>query len=304
MSGTTPEGTGLPEAARRARLLKVVLGLLVTVALVVIPLCMPSTLGRFTASVTNSTNTGKVMPFFSCREALTKETGQVFAYQLNNTSPANLAPGATGQTTTQNVQATTSGTTGCKHDSQGYMTFAGNTSKASTVNYANSGDPSSTYTQEIWFRTRAPGSLMGMVNKTDYRTELKFDRELYVGASGRLTMARYSPTGGGPQGVQSPAAVTDGNWHHVVASHDGAGMVASLYLDGNLVGTMNAPGDLESYTPNFWRLGCTRIHDGGWTDGPAQDRECFNGDMAFAAVYSRAFTQQDVTSHYKAAIYP
>lgn len=98
------------------------------------------------------------------------------------------------------------------------MTFSGGTSKASTVNGANSGSTSSTYTQEARFRTKAPGSLMGMVNKTGYRNELRSDRELYVEAGGRLAMARCSPdvgtriADGGRRGPSRTGSASTGTW--------------------------------------------------------------------------------------------
>ncbi|RLY93727.1 hypothetical protein CWC38_00020 [Kocuria tytonicola] len=301
MSESSSQSMRKQSPEQRARLLRVALGLLVTVALVVIPLVTPGTLGRFTAAVNNTANSGTVMPFFSCREALTKETGRVFAYQFNETRPTNLVDGSNSSTASSYVTPRNTATA-CKHDTVGYLEFAGNTKSPSIVRNTTSVTPPQTYTQELWFQsTGTQGNLMALTNNDTYPQELKFDRELYVGASGKLNMSNYVSATGGFERVQSPATVADGKWHHVVATRDPAAGFASVYLDGVLVGSTPATGTLETYSPARWRIGCARVDS--WPDAPAKSAECFKGNIGFAAVYNRGFTQQDVTNHYKAGVW-
>lgn len=298
MSGLASKATGLPAPVRRARLLKVALGLLVTVALIVIPLAMPGTLGRFTASVTNSTNTGKVMPFFSCRLALTEETGRVFAYQMNATKPVNLVDNSANSTASSNVSVTNQ-PTGCTHDTSGSLKFTGSTSNVSLVRYTTTVTPPQTFTQELWFQTSGgQGNLMSLTNNAAYAQETKFDREIYIGPAGRLSMTNYIPLTGGFEQLRTPNVVSDGAWHHMIATRDAAGGTASLYVDGVLAGTQSLAGTLDTFPSATWRLGCARSDT--WPNAPAKANECFNGNIGFAAVYNRSFTRQDVLNHYKA----
>lgn len=293
-----------PGHGAHTRRWQVALALGFVLALIVLPLTVPNTQGIFTASIRNSTSTAKVLPYFTCREALTQESGRYFASPFATDKPVNLVNSSNLPVT--NVVGTNAAS-GCTHDTPGYLTFAGtSTAKgASTVVYQlpSGQKPPETYTQELWMKTTtAHGNLMAMTNNATYLSEDKQDRQLYLGTSGRLVMANYLAGGsqaGGFEQVVSPVSVTDGKWHHIIATRNPAAGLSSLYVDGKLAGSVPVAGTLDvGYSPQFWRVGCARSD--GWPDAPAKTSECFAGDIAYAAAYNRAFTQQDVTNHYRA----
>lgn len=302
MYGTRDHESATPHAG----LLKLLCAVVFTAALIAIPALLPSTSGAFTASVRNTANTAKVMPFLTCKQALTRDAGGIFAYQLNTTNPVNLVDGRTGTAATTNV-APAPGATGCKHDDGGALTFTRpsvvSNTNVSTVRYNVTVPAPSTYTQEVWFRATSParGSLMTLAKDPAYSTSknVRRDRALYIGESGKLTMANYIPSRGGFETIQTAGQVSPGVWHHVIATRDAAGGTSHLYLDGALVGTTAATGTLDDYSPAYWRMGCATLVS--WPDASTgTGTDCFDGQIAFVAAYNRAFTQQDVTNHYRA----
>ncbi|SFK20763.1 fibronectin type 3 domain-containing protein [Cellulomonas sp. KH9] len=142
------------------------------------------------------------------------------------------------------------------------------------------------YSLELWFQSSSAvgGKLIGFGNE---RSGLSgnYDRHVYQRDDGRLVFGVWTGT---ENTVVSPAAYTDGAWHHVVATHSPlTGM--SLYVDGQLVGT-NAATGAQSYT-GYWRVG-------GDTSWGGTTSPWFTGSIDEVAVYGTVLTGQDVALHH------
>lgn len=98
-------------------------------------------------------------------------------------------------------------------------------------------------TIRLWFRTSAPGVLLGCA----------FMPKIYIGSSGTL---RTSGGGAAPSNVR----VTDAAWHHVVVSRDPR--TERFYIDGRLV-SVSAAGP-PSPSPGACQIGGGLTT--GWTD--------------------------------------
>ena len=78
--------------------------------------------------------------------------------------------------------------------------------------------------------------------------------------------------------------LTDGNWHHVVATYDGS--VAKVYLDGNLIGTGSA-GAVSTNSGNF--------AIGAYNNGVDA---LFNGSIDQVRIFNDSLTSDEVTQLY------
>ena len=78
--------------------------------------------------------------------------------------------------------------------------------------------------------------------------------------------------------------LTDGNWHHVVATYDGS--VAKVYLDGNLIGTGSA-GAVSTNSGNF--------AIGAYNNGVDA---LFNGSIDQVRIFDKAISAEDVATLY------
>jgi RHS repeat-associated protein len=127
------------------------------------------------------------------------------------------------------------------------------------------------------------------------------DPALYVGGNGELYGEFWN---GSVDPIHSTTSVTDGSWHYAVLS--GSSASQSLYLDGNLVGTMSGQIDQQDMTTDtvgagFWQ--------GGWpnayiTVGPAltdPPAGYFSGDIGQVAVYPHALGQPAIAAQYALA---
>jgi PKD repeat protein len=141
-----------------------------------------------------------------------------------------------------------------------------------------------TFTVEAWFRTTSTtgGKIVGFGNAAT-GTSSNYDRHVYLETDGRLT---FGVNPGSRRTVTSPAAVNDGQWHHVAASLSPAGM--ALHVDGRLVGSRADTTSAQSYS-GYWRIG----GDAGWTG-----TGWFDGVVDDVAVYPAALTTGQVAAHH------
>ncbi len=86
-------------------------------------------------------------------------------------------------------------------------------------------------------------------------------------------------------------AITEGDWHHVVATYDGAS--GALYLDGARVGTTGMSGPLLVDGQLF--IG--HRNASGMTDAAG-----FTGAIDEVAVYDHALTSREVSRHHQAGV--
>ena len=97
-----------------------------------------------------------------------------------------------------------------------------------------------TWSVETWIRTTSTrgGKIIGYGSgrpRTDTgATQLSgsYDRHLYMEDSGRVALGAYN---GSATVLRTPAALNDGQWHHVVGTQGNGGM--QLFVDGRRVGT-------------------------------------------------------------------
>ncbi|MCW2506435.1 MAG: Fibronectin type protein [Actinomycetia bacterium] len=147
------------------------------------------------------------------------------------------------------------------------------------------------FSLELSFKTTSKyGKLMGFGNHVTGSTTDGYDRHLYLDTAGRLV---FGITSAGPKVVTTTASVTDGQWHHAVATFGPAGM--ALYVDGALAGSRSiaTPGQYEGY----WRIGGDTLT--GWPGASSQ--VTFKGQLDELSIYPRQLTAADVTRHFQAA---
>jgi PKD repeat protein len=142
-----------------------------------------------------------------------------------------------------------------------------------------------TYSEEIWFSTTTTvgGKLIGFGNVQQGQSN-NYDRHVYLQDDGRLVFGTYT---GQTNTVTSDAAYNDGQWHHVVATQSGAGMV--LYVDGVAVGS-NPQTSAQDYS-GYWKIG----GDPTW----GSSSPYFDGRLDEAAVYPTALSAATVADHYR-----
>ncbi|UDY35504.1 PKD domain-containing protein [Dermatobacter hominis] len=151
-----------------------------------------------------------------------------------------------------------------------------------TTQYSNP----TTFSLETWIRTTDTngGRIIGFGDGTG-QTSSNYDRHLYLLSDGRL---RYGVWTGVASTIDSPMAVNNGQWHHVVVTQQPGEQ--KMYVDGALVASGTASVQ-QSYN-GYWRLGTDNIWDG--------DRN-YIGLIDEAAVYSTVVSPQTVVSHWTAA---
>jgi subtilase family serine protease len=134
------------------------------------------------------------------------------------------------------------------------------------------GTPTNTFQQLVAkFNHNSPGD-----NPDDYFT-------LGVFPDGRLQFAIATTQSPGGIGVDSPSSLLDGNFHHVVAMHDGSNIM--LYIDGALAASTTFTGQpFNTTTPVLFGAG---LNNGT----PAF---FFRGQLDEVGIYDRALTSNEV----------
>lgn len=90
----------------------------------------------------------------------------------------------------------------------------------------------------------------------------------------------------------SAATYTDGNWHHLVATYDGANM--NLYSDGTLIGGPQAHTGITTTTSTELCIGC---------NSNALGTESFKGQLGEIALFNRALSTTEISSIYASSVY-
>lgn len=150
-------------------------------------------------------------------------------------------------------------------------------------------------TIELWFKTTTPsGVLVGFQNEELGEKPASWRPVLNIDGAGKLRGEFYltgSPT---PTPIVSPAAVTDGTWHHAVLT--AAANTQSLYLDGVKVGTLT--GALTEQSRDYAYLGAG-YGSSGWM-GLAEGDYHFKGQMDEVVFYDHTLDAATITDHYAA----
>jgi hypothetical protein len=94
-------------------------------------------------------------------------------------------------------------------------------------------------------------------------------------------------TGDGASNPFTNASYPNSNYHHLVVTNTGiSGGVATLYIDGILIGTANG---LNMTTTGANKLWIGRYHDGSYN---------FNGEMPIVKIYNRVLSISEVKQNY------
>ncbi|MFJ5535170.1 LamG-like jellyroll fold domain-containing protein [Streptomyces sp. NPDC093261] len=153
----------------------------------------------------------------------------------------------------------------------------------------------------MWFKTTASGVLFSYQKDalTGSSTPGNYTPALYVGTSGKLYGEFWA---GSVSPISTSSSVADGRWHYAALS--AAGNTQSLYLDGNLVGTLS--GQVSVTGQPVDAIG-TGFIGGHWPDEPHYStssntgyRTFFNGSVAEAAFYTHALGLPAVQQEYTA----
>ncbi len=157
-----------------------------------------------------------------------------------------------------------------------------------TTNTSDTGP--STFSVEAWVKTGSTsgGRILGFGNGNGANASSTVDRQLYLGANGRV----YFGIGSAKTTVVSTKVVNNNAWHHVVGTYTSGTNGMKLYLDGVLQGQTRAS---TALTSGYWRAGMETMT--GWTGNPDQ---YFDGLLDELAVYTDVVTPAEVQSHYAA----
>ncbi|KAA9163969.1 type IV secretion protein Rhs [Amycolatopsis acidicola] len=151
---------------------------------------------------------------------------------------------------------------------------------------------------EMWFQTSATtgGVLYATGNDLPGSTSSPGGAMpvLYVGTDGKLYGHFWN---GNANGIVTPAVVNDGAWHHVALS--GEGDTQSMYLDGNLVGTVS--GQIETID-RYDFVGAGSVTSLAWPAKPSNSWGYFSGSIGEVAIYHRPLDSASVANHYSAKV--
>lgn len=268
----------------------VALLLVVALAVVVLFAQLAPTRAAFSAKVTNGSNSAATAAYFTCASAVdADDAGATFRYRLGEATGAKTAADSSVASSNGTYQgsmvAATPSPIACPRDTGSAYVLNGSTSFVSTPTSVRN---PTTFSEEVWFRTTVAGGMLIGFGSNQVAVSGQHDRQVYINTAGQLVFGAYSTT---TQVVTSPGAVTDGAWHHVVATMSAAtGM--RLYLDGALVASNAAYTAPENYT-GYWRVGYDTVS--GWPGQP--NNFFFTGSMRFAAVYTTVLTPAQVANH-------
>ena len=164
------------------------------------------------------------------------------------------------------------------------------------IDHANytfgNGTVDSAFSVGAWIRPNAIASNTIMAKYSATVREWRF----WIDASGKLDLELYDESADGTEIAASTAALTAGQWVHVVATYDGGetAPVVNLYVDGALAndGTTAETGAYTAMedTATPLTVGCS-----GVTATPVNE---FHGRIALPFITGKALTQAEVTTLY------
>ncbi len=143
-------------------------------------------------------------------------------------------------------------------------------------------------TLEASFQTFSGGVILGYqsVSAGTNTSPDSFVPTLYVGTDGKLYGGSYDLTTYTPELVTSIGAVNDDLWHTVALVADGLAGTITLYLDGQLVGSLSAPLAFIDSGFNQVGTGYTTFAPSGWYG--------FVGQIADVRIFSEARSAGEV----------
>ncbi|WP_406505326.1 LamG-like jellyroll fold domain-containing protein [Streptomyces sp. NBC_00212] len=146
---------------------------------------------------------------------------------------------------------------------------------------------------ELWFRTAKSGVLLGLQNAELGSAPTNWNPILLVDSDGLLRGHLWN-SNGATGAIKSVEKVTDNEWHHAVLTGSSSGQ--SLYLDGAKLGTVSGAVKTEPLSRAYLGAGYSSQP---WDNGIPGTRY-FTGQLAEAAIYGRALSDDQVAAHYGA----
>jgi PKD repeat protein len=178
---------------------------------------------------------------------------------------------------------------------------ANGTATGRAVTPATVASPADAFSMEAWVRTTSTaGGVIAQYGEENPQVDVaNTDRALYVDAGGRVSfglsargadrITRYTT-------VRSPAAINNGQWHHVVATVGASG--TTLYVDGaQVAGNAALTSANTRVGPAFWMVGSGLLT--GAPDAPSS--ASLAGAIDEVAVYPATLSSAQVAQHYSAA---
>lgn len=279
---------------------RVVVGVVVLLLGLLATGAVPTTSGRLTGKVTNTTDTARSGLYpLGCTVAATRP-GAFLVYPFDEAVGLLTATDASGNG--RNGGYSLTGVTyraagPCPRDGSRAVTLDGATGYVRALNVPAAGPQ--VFSVQVWFRTSTlrGGKLVGFGTGgtlTDLSTT--YDRHVYMTDAGRL-VAGVSP-GGTQHTATSSASYNDGAWHHLVATLGTVGTATGglrLYVDGVLVASDTTAPGAQAYSGQ-WRFGFDNVD--GWPGRPTS--RYFAGSLAYGAVWPSALTLTQVVELYYA----
>jgi len=152
--------------------------------------------------------------------------------------------------------------------------------------------PSSTFSVGGWVKSSLASTRQSIVTKAN-QPPSSYSWGLEIMDDSKAQFNLWQTAGAGYLTVSGLGSViTDGVWHFIVGTYNATGTIASLYLDGNLLGTDNT-------TTGTWNTTANRFEIGGRADGynfltgSLDDIFFFNG---------KALTSDEIYSLYKTGV--
>jgi hypothetical protein len=149
--------------------------------------------------------------------------------------------------------------------------------------------PTAGVTLEAWIHTAGTADFSGIISKMQHSgtVHIGFKMDMDAGGRARADFGSGSGIGNDYISVTHTAIVTDGNWHHLVATYDGAN--GRFYVDGTSGPPENGTGFLTASSRTLI-IGNDDCCPGRF----------FHGEIDEASVYNRALTAAEVQALFSA----
>ncbi len=150
-------------------------------------------------------------------------------------------------------------------------------------------------TIEARFETTSGGVILGYQSSTPGGSPYYgWIPSIYVGIDGRLYGGSYDPNNYSLVQVTSSSAVNDGRWHDLALVFDGESQTFSLYLDGQLVGSVAGVGqDIPGSSDQIGMGFAGFSGEGYWPDTPG-GWYGFVGQISDVRIWSEARTAGEI----------
>ena len=167
----------------------------------------------------------------------------------------------------------------------GAQQFNGTTTKievpaSPTFDFASNGD----FSFEFWYKQPTAPSTAGVVIARSISSTVRWDIAIMNGTGN----VRLWIQGGSTPSIIYGGSVTDGNWHHIVATRNGTSGMSKIYVDGILKGQTTA-----TFTENF-SSPTANVQIGSWTGSSF----ILQGSLDELAVHNVELLPAEIMQHY------